>query len=286
MSEVITPAEDRRPVVIVVVGRQRVGKTTFLNTTVQFLRTHGGEVVVWNADKLNQTYSLSMFSGDVLEPLSPDAEEVKSWLEERFIHLAEHRYDAVLDIGGGDTPLARLVEEVPIVRTLERRGIRVVLVHVLGPEMADLDYLQRFMAEDLLAPEATLVVLNEGLVLTGRSATFAFSHVQSHPAFRSAGSNGAQVVLMPRLSCMSQVTDRQLTFAEAMSGVTKPGTPALSFFDQERVALWWERELPGFFAAIPALWLPAMPGFTLQPSSVTEGTLPAPDRKKRGAAHG
>lgn len=286
MSEVITPAEDRRPVVIVVVGRQRVGKTTFLNTTVQFLRTHGGQVVVWNADKLNQTYSLSMFSGDVLEPLSPDAEEVKSWLEERFIHLAEHRYDAVLDIGGGDTPLARLVEEVPIVRTLERRGIRVVLVHVLGPEMADLDYLQRFMAEDLLAPEATLIVLNEGLVLTGRSATFAFSHVQSHPAFRSAGSNGAQVVLMPRLSCMSQVTDRHLTFAEAMSGVTKPGTPALSFFDQERVALWWERELPGFFGAIPTLWLPAMPGFTLRPSSVTEGTLPAPDRKKRGAAHG
>ncbi len=286
MSEVVTPPEDRRPVVIVVVGRQRVGKTTFLNTTVQFLRAHGGQVVVWNADKLNQTYSLSMFSGDVLEPLSPDAEEVKSWLEERFIHLAEHRYDAVLDIGGGDTPLARLVEEVPIVRTLERRGIRVVLVHVLGPEMADLDYLQRFMAEDLLAPEATLVVLNEGLVLTGRSAAFAFSHVQRHPAFLSAGSNGAQVVLMPRLSCMSQVTDRHLTFAEAMNGVTKPGTPALSFFDQERVALWWERELPGFFGAIPALWLPAMPGFTLQPSSVTEGTLPAPDRKKRGAAHG
>lgn len=285
MSEVVTPAEDRRPVVIVVVGRQRVGKTTFLNTTVQFLRAHCAEVVVWNADKLNQTYSLSMFSGDVLEPLSPDAEEVKSWLEERFIHLAEHRYDAVLDIGGGDTPLARLVEEVPIVRTLERRGIRVVLVHVLGPEMADLDYLQRFMAEDLLAPEATLIVLNEGLVLTGRSATFAFSHVQNHPSFLSAGANGAQVVLMPRLSCMSQVTDRRLTFADAMSGVTKPGTPALSFFDQERVALWWERELPGFFAAIPALWLPAMPRFSQQLPDTVEGGVPGSTRKKRGAAH-
>ncbi len=110
MSEVISPAEDRQPVVIVVVGRQRVGKTSFLNTTVQFLRAHGGEFVVWNADKLNRTYSLSMFSGDVLEPTRGDAEDVKAWLEDRFTHLVQHRYDAVLDIGGGDTPLAFLAQ--------------------------------------------------------------------------------------------------------------------------------------------------------------------------------
>ena len=46
MSEVIAPAEGRQPVVVIVVGRQRVGKTSFLNTTVQFLRAHGGKVVV------------------------------------------------------------------------------------------------------------------------------------------------------------------------------------------------------------------------------------------------
>ena len=286
MSDAINPAEDRQPVVIVVVGRQRVGKTSFLNTTVQFLRAHGGEVVVWNADKLNRTYSLSMFSGDVLEPAGEDAEDVKAWLEDRFTHLVEHRYDAVLDIGGGDTPLARLVEEVPIVRTLERRGIRMLLVHVLGPEMADLDYLERFMSENLLTPEATLIVLNDGLVLSGRSAHFAFAAVKKHPALCVALEHGAELVLMPRLSCMSQVTDRQLTFADAMSGVTKPGKPPLSFFDQERVAMWWERELPGFFAAIPALWLPAMPRFNQQLPDTVEGGLPGSARKKRGAAHG
>jgi len=286
MSEVISPSEDRQPVVVVVVGRQRVGKTTFLNTTVQFLRAHGGDVVVWNADKLNRTYSLSMFSGDVLEPTGGDAEDVKAWLEDRFTHLVQHRYDAVLDIGGGDTPLARLVEEVPIVRTLERRGIRMLLVHVLGPEMADLDYLERFMSENLLTPEATLIVLNDGLVLSGRSAHFAFAAVKEHPALLAALEHGAELVLMPRLSCMSQVTDRHLTFAEAMNGVTKPGKPLLSFFDQERVAMWWERELPKFFAAIPALWLPAMPRFSQQLSETTGDGSPASSRKKRGAANG
>jgi len=186
MSEIAAPAEGRQPVVVIVVGRQRVGKTSFLNTTVQFLRAHGGDAVVWNADKLNRTYSLSMFSDDVLEPTGSDGEDVKAWLEGRFAHLVEHRYNAVLDIGGGDTPLARLVEEVPIVRTLERRGIRMLLVHVLGPEMADLDYLEKFMAENLLAPEATLIVLNDGLVLSGRSAHYAFSAVKEHPALLRA----------------------------------------------------------------------------------------------------
>ena len=37
---------------------------------------------MWNADKLNRTYSLSMFSGDVLEPTGGDAEDVKAWLED------------------------------------------------------------------------------------------------------------------------------------------------------------------------------------------------------------
>ena len=235
---------------------------------------------------LNRTYSLSMFSDNVLEPTGADAEDVKAWLEDRFAHLVEHRYDAVLDIGGGDTPLARLVEEVPIIRTLERRGIRVLLVHVLGPEMADLDYLEKFMAENLLAPEATLIVLNDGLVLSGRSAQYAFSAVKEHPALLKALEHGGEMVLMPRLSCMSQVTDRHLTFADAMNGVNKPGTPSLSFFDQERVAVWWDRELPKFYSSIPALWLPAMPGFNRTPAAAPGSAAPASGGKKRGAANG
>ncbi len=286
MSEILTPAEDRRPVVIVIVGRQRVGKTTVANTAVQFIRAHGGEVVVWNADKLNRTYSLSIFHQDALEPPSVDPEDIKAWLEERFTHLIKHRYDAILDIGGGDTPLARLVEEVPIVRTLERRGIRVVLVHVVGPELADLDYLERFLAQNLFTAQATTIVLNDGLVLTGRSAGFAFTSVKQHPAFLNAVQDGAEVMLMPKLTCMSQVTDRGLSFAEAMNGVNKPGADPLSFFDQERVATWWENELPLFFMSIPALWLPAMPRFNAPGTAASETIVPVQGGKKRSGTNG
>lgn len=259
MLEMDFSDNSRRPVLMIAVGRQRVGKTAFLNTTAQFVRAHGGNVVIWNADTLNKTHSLSLFHSDVLEPPSSDFEDVKAWLEERFIDMAERGYDAMLDIGGGETPLARLVDEVPIVATLEDEGVRVVLVHVIGPELADLDYLEGFIAENRFAPEATVLVLNKGLVLTGRSEGVAFAEVKKHRAFVLAISRGAIIATMPKLPCMSAVTDRGLTFEEAMRGVEKKGQRRLSLFDKQRVVHWWRTELSPFYREeIPALWLPEM----------------------------
>lgn len=282
MSPTTIEADEPRKILLIAAGRQRVGKTTFLNTTAQFLRAHGAEFILWNADKMNRTYSLSNFHPDVLEPSSADAEDGKAWLEGRFTDMVVNKYNALLDIGGGETPLNRLVEEVAIVRTLERRGHRILLAHVVGPEMADLDYLERFLAGGLFAPQATLIVLNQGLVLNGRSASFAFGAVRQHPALMEAMKKGAKMVMMPSLACMSQVTDRGLTFADAMNGVSKPGTQPLSFFDQERVATWWENELPPFYGMIPRLWLPAMPGFEPPILKQADQAQPGSGKKRSG----
>lgn len=283
MTIVLNEPNSRRPLLIIVVGRQRVGKTSFLNTAVQYVRSNDGEIVVWNADKLNTSYSLSMFHADALEPESGDIEDVKRWLEGRFMHLAQHGYDAVLDVGGASTPLARLVEEVPIVQTLESFGVRVVLVHVVGPEVADLDYLERFHADALFAPEATVIVLNGGLVLTGRSINSAFENVRQHPVITAAMLSGARVLTFPKLACMSEVTDRRLSFADVMNRVGKPGMESLAFFDPPRVDSWWKRDLPVFFGSFPPLWLPNMPGLTQSPPIV-----PAlqPSRSRSAARQG
>lgn len=260
MSRSRAHEEERRPVLLIAVGRQRVGKTVFLNTTAQFLRAHGANVVLWNADQKNVTHSLSHFHPDVAEPRSSSPEDVKAWLEQRFIELTTRGYNAIVDVGGGDTPLATLVDELPIVETLEEEGVRVVLVHVIGPETADLDYLAQFQLGRRFAPEATLLVLNKGLILTGRSEGVAFAEVKRQPAFLEALGNGAVVATFPRLPCMSEVTDKRLTFTEAMSGVAKDGKPSLSLFDKQRVVRWWTKELPKFFIEeIPEHWLPEMP---------------------------
>jgi hypothetical protein len=257
MSKASKARNDRRPVLFIGVGRQRVGKTTFLNALIQALRAQGSEMVIWNSDLLNVTYNLPLFHTDVLQPPSAEFEDVKAWLEDRIQDQIEGQYNAVLDVGGGESPLRRLVQEIPIVQTMEKQGIRVVLAHVIGPEQADVDYLKHFTAHELFAPEATLIVLNAGLVMSGRSAGHAFAAINRHPVIVDALAHGAELVMMPPLSCMSQVTDRGLTFAEAAEGKTKGDHPRLSFFDQERVAIWWEKAIPQFIASIPPVWLPA-----------------------------
>src|SRR5271165_4862737 len=171
-----TLKRDRKPVLMIVVGRQRVGKTTFLNALAQYLRGEGASFEIWDADKMNATNNMSLFHREALQPTSVDPEDVKAWLEQQFTDLVE-----------------RLVAEVPIAPTLEDEGVRVVVVHVVGPDLADLDYLDRFEQDDLFAPEATLIVMNGGLVLSGRSLDFAFQQINDHDTITRSLTRGARI---------------------------------------------------------------------------------------------
>ena len=135
--------------------------------------------------------------------------------------------------------------------------MRVVLVHVIGPETPDLDYLERFSTNNLFVSRQTLIILNAGLVLSSRSIESAFGQTLAHPTIEAAIKCGAEVVRMPRLACMSEVTDRGLTFEEAIAGKTGEGHRALNMFDKARVRRWWGEELPKMFSTIPSNWLPA-----------------------------
>lgn len=73
---------------------------------------------------------------------------------------------------------------------------------------------------------------------------------------KAAVAQGAQVVMMPALGCMAEVTDRGLTFAEAAAGTVKPGQEPMSLFDPARVNKWWSIQIPKFFGQFPAEWLP------------------------------
>ena len=113
-------APDRTPILWIALGRQRVGKTAVLSSAVQFFRHAGSLVQVWNADQQNRSHSLSQFFPDAETVPAGGIEDAKAWIEERLEHLIEHRYDAVLDVGGGATGFTRLVEECHFWRGLSR----------------------------------------------------------------------------------------------------------------------------------------------------------------------
>jgi hypothetical protein len=249
----------RQPVLIIAVGRQRVGKTTILNVLIEVFRSLGADVEIWNADLHNRTHTLSLFHTDALQP--PDEtslEDQKRWIEERVREMVTHRRDAILDVGGGMTGLNALIEEMRLVEMLERLGIRLVLMYLLGNERADLDYLERLAADGMFLPKATLLVFNAGLLTSGRSAKTAFNELMDHRVVHKALDAGAEIVQMPALSCMAAVTDRGLSFADFAAGKQAAGHADTSFFDQERVWLWLKRDIPNLFLRIPPEWLPAI----------------------------
>lgn len=248
---------ERRSVLLVALGRQRVGKTTVLSAAVQYFGSQGCEFEVWNADQQNRSHSLSTFFPEALVPPVGGMVDGRLWVEERLNDQVKRRVNAVLDPGGGWTGFSSLVEDIPLVGVLGEQGVQVVALFCVGAERADLDYLEHYAEADLFMPQATMIVMNAGLVLSGQSAAGAFAPVRDHPAVRAAVLRGARIAVLPALGCMSKVTDMGVMFADAADGRARPGEEPLSFFDRARVNRWWRIEMPEFFRQFPAEWLPA-----------------------------
>lgn len=253
----------RSPVLFTAIGRQRVGKTALLNTVAQIYREAGAEFDVWNLDMMNESHSLSSFHTNTLAPASASIDDQEQWLQKRIQEQVRTQRDVLLDVGGGWTALHQLVNRTRLVDVLGRRGVNLTVAYVLGPETADLDYLAQFQRKGNFLPLQTLLVLNEGLISGSRDPHLAFEHIMAHPIVNQAISQGAQTLFMPALRCLSAVTDRKLSYRDFIDDKQVAGFPEASFFDQELVALWLEREMPAFLKRINPSWLPKLPNGTL-----------------------
>lgn len=249
--------DGQRRLLLVALGRQRVGKTALLNTAVQYFHAQGNEIEVWNADQQNRTHSLSTFFPDASVPPDGGLADTRGWIEGKLKEQVERGYHAVLDAGGGVTGFSSLVEDVPVIEALAAQGTDVIGLFCVGPEQADLDYLDKFSRSGTFMPKATMIVMNTGLVLSGRLPRAAFAPIANNEAFKAAVARGAEVAMFPALTCMAEVTDRGLTFEEAAAGKVKPGQEPMSMFDPTRVREWWTKKVPDFFDKFPPGWLPS-----------------------------
>jgi hypothetical protein len=244
-------------IVVTVAGRQRVGKTALLNSMIQYCQPRGGRLIILNADQQNTTHSLSTFFPDARVPPSGGSlMDNRAWIETEIARIVRGNCHAVLDAGGGWTGFSSLAEEVPLYASLEAVGVRLVGLVCCGTEQADLDYLSRILDNGTFRPDRAAIILNTGLITSGRSPASAFASVLQHDAVVSATAQGARVLIMPALSCMAQVTDRGLSFAEAAEGRVKAGQAPMALFDPVRVREWWTKKMPEFFGKFPPDWLP------------------------------
>lgn len=231
------------------VGRGRTGKTTLIRWMAEKAAAASAPVVCIDIDRTNATLS-SYIEGVQRLPTVDDAGGLQ-WLQRGLDAIARSGASALVDLGGGDTILMKLVEEVPsLAGMLGEAGLEVVPAYLLGPQPDDLSPLATF-AELGFAPRATVLVLNEGLLGPGVPADTGFDALRRHSVFRKAEAAGAAIVRFPRLAPAAEIERRRVHFAQARDG---QGPAPLGPFDRARIRHWLER-MDEEFAPL-ASWMP------------------------------
>jgi len=235
------------------IGRGKTGKTTGIRWAAEAAILAGTTLLMADMDPTNDTFS--KYIDNVARP--PEASDPAlslKWLDKLLQHALEHRLSLLVDLGGGDTTLRRLVEQLPaLVEMAEAQGFAIVLFYTAGPQEEDLSPLATM--EGLgFRPSATAIVLNEAMADLGDSPLQAFARVLRHSAFLAAVGRGAVPIWMPRLLPAQQVEIRRLHFRDAAAGEIGQGKTPLGPFDRSRV-LNWLQAMDANFAGIRT-WLP------------------------------
>lgn len=190
-------------------------------------------------DPTNRT--LGDFFEGVAQPPSSDPAETVVWLRNLLQFIAKRRLAGVLDFGGGDLSLARLVEATPtIADTMEHEGVALIATYVLSPRVDDLASLVTFEQQGF-RPRATALVLN----LAKADTPAAFDAVRRQPAYRAALDRGAVELWMPALSqsIALRIEQARVQFRQAQDGEAPTGRKpaAISLLERVEVREFLER---------------------------------------------
>jgi hypothetical protein len=203
-----------RPKVWFVIGRGRIGKTTLIRWAAETLAARGGaECVYAAADPVNRSLKTFLREVEVSEPPTDDPDEVALWLQGLLgFAMSDNGTSALVDLGGGDTSLSRLLRTMPDLSTvMDKSPVAPVAIHVVGTDEHDLVPLAA-MEEAGFAPKATAIVFNE---MTGTRPEFA--RVMQHSVVQAALRRGAVPIWMPKLApaVVRAVDARGLHFTKA-----------------------------------------------------------------------
>ena len=233
-----------KPKVWFMIGGGNSGKTVHVRWLVGRMAEGNRQAVLAALDPANRSLA-SWFDG-VEQPPSSDGVQTARWLREFLTFLmAERQHSAVLDFGGGDTSLAKVVDAAPaIVTTLEEAELAPVACYTLTPRLDDLAALETLEGAGF-RPRATALLFNEGRADSAMSREDAFARVLRHSTVRAALARGAVPIWMPRLEpdVMGEIEGKRLLFAQARDGVVPQGAsfPPVGGFERAMVARWMER---------------------------------------------
>jgi hypothetical protein len=245
-------------------GRGRVGGSTFLDYVVQWSRHRGRRVKPLDGDLRSRTlsalYPKTNPSGAAIQDAAeaPDSEDLaamKAWFGGELDQSVGENVCRAVDFGGGDRVMQEYGGDLKIGEFCERFSLGLIWAFILGPDLEDLQHVVQVLRSGHISGGHILLVLNEGVIRHGQTTTGVFATTAADRAYLALLNDGAQAVIMPRLTCMDILRQRGLGFYEAAAGMKdrdgKRAAPTL----QHMTAKWVEKMEIEMEASGAAAWL-------------------------------
>ncbi len=211
-------------------GRGRLGGTTFLDLLIQRAREQGRRVKPLDGDLKSRTlsalYPVTDANGVPVRdgagtPPGDNILQLKEWIQSELNAMIEDRVSRVLDLSGGDRVMQELVADLKLTGFCREFHIGLTNVVMFGPDLEDFHHaMDRIRSRDSRG-ERLIMVLNEGVIRVGQTPEGAFDGITSHPDFEATLEEGAEFMILPRLSCMQVLRERGISFYDAALG--RPG---------------------------------------------------------------
>ena len=214
-----------RPKLIVVGGLGQCGKTLLCRFLAEESIDREGGATLASVDPVNR--ELGLYFAETLKPETRDPAGIARWLENFVATVAKENGTAIIDLGGGDASLPKLVSDAPdLPQRLEEAGVSIVALYLLSGRPIDLTPLND-MERLGFQPAATAIILNHAKLRPGVSHEAEFRLTVRHPAYRAATGRGAVTIWMPHLHTADMIRDRHILFSQAVKGVMPEGKPGL-----------------------------------------------------------
>ncbi len=239
------------------IGGGRAGKTTFARWSADRAAAAGRDLTLAAVDPAQRT--LAGFFEQVEQPASADPAQAAAWLGDALGAVMETPTPLLIDLGGGDLSLLKLLDLMPdLAPQMEASGAAPIAAYFLSTRVDDLAGLRTY-EERGFQPRATVLVLNEAHVDPAEDTEEAFAPITRHSRFRAAVARGAVVVRMPRMvpaALVREIERKRMQFTHARDGLVPEGSAAapLGIFDRTLVRRWLE-QMEEAFAPIGS-WLP------------------------------
>jgi hypothetical protein len=239
------------PVLACFLGRQRIGKSV----TAWALKAISPEtlpVQVWDFDPAalqEDGRTLSWLLPSAMKPTKPDDQSRIEWLRERTDEmigavLDGKPFNVFCDFGGIEEMLKRFSGKFEFVTALEEFGIRVVAIHVVGPEVADLRFLHQVESTGAFKPKLAALVLNEGMVHEDQDPEAAFSGVLSSPVVSEFRKRGGVIGTMPVLFQMPKIVKLREEKGPAPLRDFTIAATGLGHLESRLVRIWLDEKVP------------------------------------------